>query len=87
MLNSPFMRENLGRLLVGATVAVESVDVRCVVVTVAGRKYEAEKKFPITWAEERGRRRRRRSTKVSAHSSSLPPSLLGEKKVDVRLGR
>ena len=71
------MRENLGRLLVGATVAVESVDVRCVVVTVAGRKYEAEKKFPITWAEERGRGRR--STKVSAHSSSLPPSLLGEK--------
>ena len=78
MLNSPFMRENLGRLLVGATVAVESVDVRCVVVTVAGRKYEAEKKFPITWAVER-ERRRRRSTKVSAHSSSLPPSLLGEK--------
>ena len=74
MLNSPFMRENLGRLLVGATVAVESVDVRCVVVTVAGRKYEAEKKFPITWTEERGEEEEEHQS-----FSPLPPSLLGEK--------
>ena len=82
------MRENLGRLLVGATVAVESVDVRCVVVTVAGRKYEAEKKFPITWAEER-----EREEEEEEHQSFsplfLPPSLplSSAKKVDVRLGR
>ena len=77
MLNSPFMRENLGRLLVGATVAVESVDVRCVVVTVAGRKYEAEKKFPITWAVERGEEEEEEHQSFSP--LSLPPSLLGEK--------
>ena len=73
------MRENLGRLLVGATVAVESVDVRCVVVTVAGRKYEAEKKFPITWAEERGEEEEEEEQHQSFSPLSLPPSLLGEK--------
>ena len=86
MLNSPFTRENLGRLLVGATVAVESVDVRCVVVTVAGRKYEAEKKFPITWAEEREEREEEAEEEHQSFSPLFLP-LSSAKKVDVRLGR
>ena len=66
-----FMIENLGRLLVCATVAVESVDVRCVVGYGSGQEIRGRKKVSDYMGGGGGG--------APKFQPTLPLSLLGEK--------